>query len=111
MFKEEIKKLTEKVESIENEYDGRDLDNFDTDKNESLESEVYELESEIDNYFDVVEGAQFSQLEKLRKRILYIKQENNFYDAEDELDMMFPNRHADDFDEDSMSYDSVFGED
>jgi hypothetical protein len=28
---------------------------------------------------------------------------------EDMLDMMFPDRHDDDFDEDSMSYDSVFG--
>ena len=111
MFKEEIKKLTERVESIENKYDESNLADLDTDENESLESEVYEIESEIDNYLDIVEGIQLSQLEKLKKRLIHIKQENDFYDAEGELDMMFPNRHDDDFDEDSMSYDSVFGKD
>lgn len=111
MFKEEINKLTERVESIENKFDEYGLDVFNTDENESLESEVYKLESEIENYLNIVEGVQLSQLEKLKKRILHIKQKNDFYDAEGELDMMFPNRHDDDFDEDSMSYDSVFGED
>ncbi len=111
MFKEEIKKLTERVESIENKYEDSDLEDLDTDENESLESEVYEIESEINNYIDIVEGIQLSQLEKLKKRLIQIKQENDFYDAEGELDMMFPNRHDDDFDEDSMSYESVFGKD
>ena len=40
-----------------------------------------------------------------------IKKENDFYDKETELDYMFPDRHDSDFDEDSMSYDSVFGGD
>jgi hypothetical protein len=111
VFKEEIKKLTERVESIENKYEDSDLEDLDTDENESLESEVYEIESEINNYIDIVEGIQLSQLEKLKKRLIQIKQENDFYDAEGELDMMFPNRHDDDFDEDSMSYESVFGKD
>ena len=39
------------------------------------------------------------------------KKEFDFYDEEATLDMMFPNRHDDDFDEDDMSYDSVFGDD
>ena len=52
-----------------------------------------------------------SQLQRLQKKVTQIKRDNDFYDQEAELDMMFPNRHDDDFDEDSMSYDSVFGGD
>lgn len=39
------------------------------------------------------------------------EKEEEEFDPEAELDYMFPNRHDDDFDEDSMSHDSVFGED
>lgn len=39
-----------------------------------------------------------------------MKQEFDFYDEESELDMMFPNRHDDDFDEDEESWSNVFGE-
>ena len=49
--------------------------------------------------------------DKLSKRIKQIKKENDFYDEDAELDRMFPDRHDPDFDEDSMSYDSVFGGD
>ncbi|MCB9426629.1 MAG: hypothetical protein H6584_06330 [Flavobacteriales bacterium] len=45
------------------------------------------------------------------KEIQRIKREHDFFDSEAELDMMFPERHDDDFDEDSMSYDSLFGGD
>ena len=44
-------------------------------------------------------------------QILGIKKDNDFYDPEENLDMMFPDRYDDDFDEDSMSYDSAFGDD
>ena len=47
----------------------------------------------------------------IMKRIKRIKEENDFFDPEAELDMMFPDRHEDGFDEDSMSHDSVFGGD
>ena len=33
------------------------------------------------------------------------------YDEDAILDMMFPDRHDEDFDEDNMSWDSVFGDD
>ena len=39
------------------------------------------------------------------------KNEQDFYDAEGELDRMFPDRGEEDFDEDSTSYDSSFGKD
>ena len=111
MFKEEVLKLTAKIELIENKFEELDFKNSKTEDIERLESEVCDLESEIDNYLDIAQGVQLSQLQKLKKRIIQIKQENDFYDADGELDRMFPNRHDDDFDEDSMSYDSVFGED
>lgn len=47
----------------------------------------------------------------MEDRIKNLKGENDFYDEDAEIDTMFPNRHDDDFDEDSMSYDSVFGSD
>jgi hypothetical protein len=50
-------------------------------------------------------------LSKLLKKIIMMKKEFNFYNADEELDEMFPDRDEDDFDEDSMSYDSVFGDD
>ena len=52
-----------------------------------------------------------SRVEKLEKKINKIKKDFDFYDSEAELDMMFPNRYDEGFDEDSMSYDSVFGDD
>ena len=111
MFKAEITKLTTEIELIENKFEDLNFENLNTEEIESLESEVYELESEIDNYLDIAQESQLSQLQKLKKRILLIKKENDFYDAEGELEMMFPNRYDNDFDEDSMSYDSVFGDD
>ena len=35
----------------------------------------------------------------------------DFYDAEGERDMLYPNRHDEDFDEDSMSASSFYGDD
>ena len=50
-------------------------------------------------------------MSKAEKIIARIKKDNDFYDPEENLDMMFPDRYDDDFDEDSMSYDSAFGDD
>jgi len=111
MFKEEIQKLTQRVEDIENKFDGFDVDNIGSDEYENLEREVYQIEKEIAEYIGGVEGFQYNQLIKLQKKIAQIKRNNDFYDEEAELDRMFPNRHDDDFDEDSMSYESVFGKD
>lgn len=65
----------------------------------------------------------YNELEKSKSEIIKLnylsldksnvekEEEEEEFDPEAELDYMFPNRHDDDFDEDSMSYDSVFGED
>lgn len=111
MFKAEISKLTTEIELIENKFEELNFEKLNTEEIDRLQSEVYELDSEVDNYLDIAQEFEFSQLKKLKKRILLIKKGNDFFDAESELDMMFPNRYDDDFDEDSMSYDSVFGDD
>ena len=49
--------------------------------------------------------------EYFEKKILEMKRELGLYVEEDMLDMMFPDRQDEDFDEDSMSWDSVFGGD
>lgn len=74
---------------------------------EMLQDEINRLD--IDNIGDLDEI--LSKYENIAKRIKILKSENDFYDEEGELDNMFPNRYDDDFDEDSMSYDSVFGDD
>ncbi len=79
---------------------------------EDDEQLVYELEEKIQNaYNEVYEEKEIDQLNKLNKQIKAFKREYNFYDPEVELDRMFPDRHDEDFDEDSMSWDSVFGDD
>ena len=111
MFKQEIEKLTQRIEHIKNQFDEYDIEDIGSNEYESLETEVYEIEREIADYIDNADGLQYEKLQKLQKKIVRIKKENDFYDEDAELDMMFPNRHDDDFDEDSMSYESVFGKD
>ncbi|HAT3992466.1 hypothetical protein CMU11_18060 [Elizabethkingia anophelis] len=83
------------------------------------ETEILELEEDVDREIDILNNhpdyekvsVSIEGLENLKKEIGQFNKNNDFYDEERELDMMFPDRHDDDFDEDSMSYDSVFGED
>lgn len=60
---------------------------------------------------NVVNSKDKGAIKKLQKQIKSFKKEWDFYDPDAELDSMFPNRYDDDFDEDSMSFDSVFGDD
>ena len=79
---------------------------------EDDEQLVYDFEEKIqDAYHQFFEEKEVMQLEKLDKQVKAFKRENDFYDAETELDHMFPDRHEERFDEDSMSWDSVFGDD
>jgi len=73
---------------------------------------VYDLEEEVkEAIYEAYNEKEKVGLEKLNKQIQAFKKEHDFYDPEAELDRMFPDRHDDDFDEDSMSWDSVFGDD
>lgn len=86
--------------------------------NEELENENFEVENDLldleqDNENELLHnnGKERRGLISLQMKIKSVKKEFDFYDEEAELDYMFPNRHDEDFDEDSMSYESVFGGD
>lgn len=100
-MKEKFEQLKERLEHYHNELESGNYD---------VEQDIVDLESEIqDEITNCFDEKQENKYDKLLQKIKSIKREYDFYDAERELDMMFPNRHDDDFDEDSMSYDSVFG--
>jgi hypothetical protein len=125
MYSEQINQLKLQIEEIKPQFE----DNKNYDELENLENTVYELEERIKEYLEILDNhlsserimnfpdkeakleRQYNQLKKLYIKLSIIKSENDFYDEEAELDMMFPNRHDDDFDKDSISYDSAFSDD
>ena len=97
------------------EFYQEELDRF----REELENENYDVEQdvldlemqlneEIQLRYDAEEAAPY---EKVLRELKTLKEEFNFYDEEGELVMMFPDRHDEDFDEDSMSASSFYGDD
>jgi len=60
-------------------------------------------------------GKEYDELQVIKDLFRRIVKENDIeneeFDIDSTYDMMFPNRNDDDFDEESMSYDSVFGSD
>jgi len=111
MDSREINQLKKKLEEIELQFEEFDIQDIGSEKYENTVSEVYELEEKISEYIGDVDSPFFSHLIRLHKRIKDLKKENEFYDEDAELDNMFPNRHDEDFDDDDMSYNSVFGSD
>lgn len=99
-MKELIKDYTERLEQYVEQLENGNYD---------VETDVLELEQEIQQMAS--EEPETQGFRALLKSIQKIKKEYDFYDEEATLDMMFPDRHYDDFDEDSMSWDSVFGDD
>jgi hypothetical protein len=55
-------------------------------------------------------GNEHMPLKGLLIKILAMKTEFDVYDEEAELDRMFPDRNEEGFDDDSMSFNSVFGD-
>lgn len=102
----EIKQLEEQLNLCREELEQ---------SNYEVEEKVYALEEQLNElmheYDHMTYEKEFKQLRLLKQKLKQIKTDFDFYDEQAELDMMFPNRHDDDFDEDSMSYDSVFGDD
>lgn len=68
---------------------------------ENLQSEVSDMEEQISGFFPR-NGAEEKLLMKLEKLFSRVKEEYEFYDKDTELNMMFPNREDDDFDEDEI---------
>ena len=111
------------VEELEERFN--EVEEFVENQEDDFEDKVFQLEEdvqyEIEMLQDHINGLDFdktealeevlSKYENIAKKIKILKSENDFYDEDAELDRMFPNRYDDDFDEDSMSYDSVFGSD
>ena len=98
----EFNQLNEEFERIYAELENDNLD---------AEQEMLELEEKVREAFEYSIGKEQTEIRGLLKKIKSIKKEFDFFDSEAELDNMFPNRRDDDFDDDSMSYDSVFGDD
>ena len=97
------------------EFYQEELDRFreeQENENYDIEQDVLDLEmqlnEEIQLRYDAEEAAPY---EKVLRELKTLKEEFNFYDEEGELVVMFPDRHDDDFDEDSMSASSFFGDD
>lgn len=72
---------------------------------------MLDLEETVQEAIEYTNGAENEQIQKLLHKIRAAKKEFDFYDTDAELDNMFPDRNDDDFDEDSLSYDSVVGDD
>lgn len=85
-------------------YEELQNDNFEA------EEEMIQLEEKVREAIEYTHGVENKSLNGLMSEIKSAKKEFDFFDADAELDNMFPNRYDDDFDEDSMSYDSVIGD-
>jgi hypothetical protein len=103
-----VRELTQKVAFLEEAFE--DIDPGD-DEYDGLVEEVYEAENKLAEYLPDSEGNNYRKLVNMQSRLKALKKENDFYDQEAELDSMFPDRREKDFDEDAMSYSSVFGDD
>lgn len=95
------------------------VDNPDVDDIDALQEEVAEMKEEMSFLSETAltnrEGdIPYYTEERINLFEILVKQvsaEYDFYDPEAELDMMFPNRHDDDYDDDEFSLDDFFGED
>lgn len=107
---------TRHKELLENAIDNDLLEKDDFNFND-FQNEVCDIQREIAEAVEMGEAMgtrgeiSIPKLKGILKLIKQVKIDYDFYDEEAELDMMFPNRHDENFDDDSMSYDSVFGKD
>ena len=77
--------------------------------NYEVEQDVVDLEENLQREIEMsFEEEDAEPYRKVLKDLKALKREFDFYDQEGELDMMFPNRHDEGFDEDSMN---IFGND
>lgn len=97
-----VKEFKDRFAEIEEQVDETDLT--------ELEEKVSVLIEEISDWIGMGSPEEDTALRKLLRKINHFKKENDFYDSEAELDRMFPDSDDDDFDEESMSFDSVFGD-
>jgi len=115
---QQFAELEQKITALETKIsENREENNVEesenSDNSEQIEEMYYEIKEALDYELEMLPPEEniMSQYGKLVKRVERIQNEMDFYDEDAELDRMFPNRHDDDFDEDSMSPESVFGKD
>ena len=107
MKNNELERLRLEIEELEDEASELEFTDLESRVN-SIETKLRKLTNS--NHFNEEDP----DYEDLLEKIQCIKTD---YDIEDNdeigstYDMMYPNRHDEDFDEDSMSYSSVFGDD
>ncbi|MCX2574074.1 hypothetical protein [Pedobacter sandarakinus] len=102
----EIDELYTQFEQLEVNADDEEFDP------NQLQDDFYILLEKVEALkHSVWDDNDLDRLDMLKSKMESFKSEQNFYDADDELNRMFPNRGDDDFDEDSTSYESVFGKD
>lgn len=99
---ERIKNIEALLQEYRNELEEENYD---------IEDKVYDLEAELDQLLDqysyqddfeyTQSTAELDLLKSIKKNLLEMKSEFDFYDEEGELNMMFPNRD-DDFDGSSI---------
>jgi hypothetical protein len=79
--------------------------------NLDVEQDVFDLEEKVKESIEFAHGYDLLNMKMLLINIKSLKKEFDLYDEEGESDMMFPNRHDENFDNDSMNPDNVFWED
>lgn len=94
-------KLNEEFERLYIELENDNID---------VEEEMIQLQEKVRDELENIRGEENIKLRNLFREIKKAKKEFDFFELDNELDNMFPNRNDSDFDEDSMSYESVFGE-
>ena len=105
-MEEEVSELYTQFELLEV---NADEENFDPNQ---LQDDFYGLLEKVHELEDSVwEDQDIGRVDILKNKLEAFKAKQEFYNAEDELNRMFPDRGDADFDEDSTSYDSVFGKD
>lgn len=97
----DIEKLQKRFLEIQESYENGDED----------AQLIYDLEEDMREAQDLAfTDKELQEVDELNEKIKEFKKEYDFYDPEAELDTMFPNRYDEGFDEDDMSWESVFGD-
>jgi len=96
----EYKELKLQIDTLAEAVDSGSYDE------EKATSKYYVLEEELQQF----EGNNIDEIDLtyVKRQMKTIKRKLDLYDADGELDRMFPNRHDNDFDEDEMSGESFF---
>ena len=91
----------------------------DVDDIDAIQEEVAEMEEDMSflpemalmNQEGYIPHYTEERINLFEKLVRQVSAEYDFYDPEAEMDMMFPNRHDDDYDDDEFSVDGFYGED